>query len=491
VTDTDERSPADTPTTAGPNRALTIVRGMLGRRSDWRLVRPTPSVPHPTVGWIGTALVVASVAFSWLAFDSATGRGSVGLALFLGASSILLMAWSFVLALRLRFLEPLFGGLDRMYRVHRWAGTIAVILMFFHIQTGFDIKGGIRGASESLADSAEELAGIGEIVLYVLIGLSLIRWVPYRWWRLTHKLLGIPYLFACFHFFTAEKPYANGSAWGWWFGAWMVIGTIAWIARVVVLDALMPGRRYRIVSADTAGTVTDLRLAPVDGRPFGQRIGQFAFVKLQLPGLREPHAFTIASNPTDPELRFLVKDLGDWSGRLHAVDPATLAGADVIVEGPYGRFRPHSGKGPDLWVAGGVGITPFLAAVASLPADGADVPTLVYCVRTRADAMALTDLEAAAASGRLRLSLHVSDEGTRLDPANLAAIAGRTDLRGVHVSVCGPDPLVAAVVHTGRRLHAKAVHTEDFDIRQGFGPDLSKPIDTWTRRRLASRTNPT
>ena len=485
MTDTDERSSADSP-------ALTIVRGLLGRRSDWRLVRPRMSAPRPTVGWIGTALVVASVAFSWFAFDTATGSGSVGLALYLGASSILLMAWSFILALRLRFLEPLFGGLDRMYRVHRWAGTIAVVLMFFHIQTGFDIKGGIRGADKSLAEAAEELAGVGEIILYVLIGISLIRWVPYRWWRLTHKLLGIPFLFACFHFFTAEKPYANGSAWGWWFGAWMVAGTIAWIARVVVLDAVLPGRRYRIVSADTTGTVTDLRLAPVDGRPFGQRIGQFAFVKLQVPGMREPHAFTIASNPNDPELRFLVKDLGDWSGRLHAADASTLAGAAVIVEGPYGKFRPHSGKGPDLWVAGGVGITPFLAAVASLPErGGTNVPTLVYCVRTRADAMALTELEAAAGSGRLRLSLHVSDEGTRLDPARLAAIAGRTDLRGVHVSVCGPDPLVAAVVHAGRQLHAKAVHTEDFDIRQGFGPDLSKPIDTWTRRRLAARSNPT
>jgi hypothetical protein len=33
------------------------------------------------------------------------------------------------------------------------------------------------------------------------------------------------------------------------------------------------------------------------------------------------------------------------------------------------------------------------------------------------------------------------------------------------------------------------VHTEDFDIRQGFGPDLSKPIDTWIRRRLAARAS--
>lgn len=478
MTDTDERSPA-----------ATIVRGLLGRRSDWRLVRPTLSVPRPTVGWIGGLLVIASVACSWLAFDSAVGRGSVGLALFLGASAILLMAWSFVLALRLRILEPLFGGLDRMYRVHRWAGTIAVILMFFHIHTGFDIKGGIRGADKSLAESAEELAGIGEIVLYILIGISLIRWVPYRWWRLTHKLLGVPYLFACFHFFTAEKPYANGSAWGWWFGVWMVVGTIAWIARVVVRDALVPGRRYRIVSALTDGNATDLRLAPVDGRPFGHRTGQFAFVKLQLPGMREPHPFTIASSPTDTELRFLVKDLGDWSGRLETIDPSELVGADATVEGPYGKFRPLSGSGHELWVAGGVGITPFLAAVASLPAGATDVPTLVYCVRTRADAIALPDLEAAAASGRLRLSLHVSDEGSRLDPDRLASIIGRTDLRGVHVSVCGPDPLVAAVVHAGRHLHARSVHTEDFDIRQGFGPDLSKPIDTWIRRRLTARAS--
>lgn len=448
-------------------------------------------MPHPTISWIGTALVTASVACSWFAFDSVIGRANSGFALFLGASAILLMAWSFVLALRPRFLEALFGGLDRMYRVQRWAGSIAVVAMFFHIRIEPEIKRGILGAGENLAESAEELAGVGEILLYVLIGVTLIRWVPYRLWRLTHKLLGVPYLFACFHFFTAEKPYANGSAWGWWFGVWMMVGTIAWLARVVVLDAALPGRRYRVVRADTTGTVTDLRLAPVDGRPFGQRIGQFAFVKLQLPGRREPHPFTIASHPADSELRFLVKDLGDWSGRLLTVDVAELTGAEVIVEGPYGRFRPHASTGHDLWVAGGVGITPFLAAVAGLPSSAPDIPTLVYCVRTRADAMALPELQAAAAAGLLRLSLHVSDEGTRLDPDRLADIAERPDLRGVHVAVCGPDPLVAAVVQTSRRLRAKAVHTEDFDIRQGFGPHLSKPIDTWVSGRLTARSNRT
>ncbi len=467
-----------------------IVRTLLGTRAHWRLVRPIFSRPRPSVGWIGTASVVGSVAVSWLAFDSAQGRGSVAFGLFVGATSILLMAWSFVLAVRLPVLEPLFGGLDRMYRVHRWAGTLAMVAMFLHIRVEPDIRGGIRGAAESVADAAEDLAGLAEIALYVLVAASILRWVPYRWWRLGHKLLGVPYLFACFHFFTAEKPYANGSAWGWWFGAWMVIGAVAWIHRVVVRDMFSPGRRYRVVSATATASTLDLRLAPADGRRLGQRIGQFAFVKVQVPGLREPHPFTIASPPASSELRFLIRSLGDWSSRLGTAD---LLGADVIVEGPYGRFRPLAGGGATLWVAGGVGITPFLAAVASLgdraslgersdrPLPDTRPPTLVYCVRSRSDAMALDELEAAAAAGRIRLSLHVSDEGSRLDPTRLAALLGRADLGGVHVSVCGPAALVSAVVQAGRALGAASVHTEDFDIRQGIGPDLSMAIDRWTR----------
>jgi predicted ferric reductase len=482
-----DASTTDAPTTTATTTRFAgagqdLVRTMWGGRAAWRLVPPTLSLPRPSISWLGTVIVIASVGVSWFAFDSADGRGSVAFGLFIGATAILLMSWSFLLAVRLPIAESLFGGLDRAYRVHRWAGALAVVAMFLHIRVEPDIRGGIRGASRSVADVAEELAGLAEIALYVLVSISIVRWVPYRWWRHSHKLLGVPYLFACFHFVTAEKPYANGSAWGWWFGAWMAIGTVAWLFRIVVRDALRPGTRCRVTSAVTTGTTLDLRLSPADGRPLRHRPGQFAFVKLQVPGMREPHPFTIASPPGATELRFLVRALGDWSNRLQHTDG--LVDQDVIVEGPYGRFRPLDGDGRQLWIAGGVGITPFLAAIGSLPApEGAAPPTLAYCVRRRADAMALSELEAAAAEGRVRLSMHVSDEGTRLDPTQLAALVGASDLRGVDVSVCGPHALVAAVVHAARRLHARHVHTEDFDIRQGIGPDLSVPIDAQMRRR--------
>ena len=67
---------------------------------------------------VGPLLVLASAVVWWVPY-TATDR-TVALGLFTGSVAVVLMAWSFVLAIRLRWLEPLFGGLDRMYAVHRW-----------------------------------------------------------------------------------------------------------------------------------------------------------------------------------------------------------------------------------------------------------------------------------------------------------------------------------------------------------------------------------
>lgn len=415
---------------------------------------------------------------SWPAFAGVIGEegGNVQYGLWVGATSIILMAWSFVLALRPRTLEPLFGGLDRMYKAHRWAGSAAVVAMFLHTQAEPEVEGGIRGASRSIAGQAQDLAGVAEIMLYILIGISLLRWFPQRYWRWTHKLLGIPFAFASWHFYTAEKTYENGSAWGWWFGGFMLAGLGAYVLRVIGRDMIRPGIRHRVTAVKRQGSTTELRLAPVNRR-LGQRAGQFAVVKIQAPGLREPHVFTVASGPDDEELRFFVRDLGDWTARIQSAD---LIGTEVIVEGPYGQFEPlpHD-PGPVLWVAGGVGITPFLAATSTLaPTPPAERPLLVYCVRDRADA---TALEAAVAEERLRLEVFASGDGRRFDAAQLAELT--PDLRGVHVAVCGPSGLVSAAIDAARGLGASDVETELFDIRGGFGPDLSVTVEHVLGRR--------
>ena len=436
------------------------------------------------MGWIGSLLVTLSVVVGWFAFDGAQGEdgGSVALGLFVGAASITLMAWSFLLAVRIRLLEPIFGGLDRMYQVHRWAGTLSVLAMFLHVRLEPEVEGGILGASRAVADTAEGLAGVGEYLIYGLVALSLIRWMPYRIWRHTHKLLGIPFAFASWHFVTAEKTYANNSPWGWYFGAIMGVGLLAYLYRVVIRDMLFRGRSYTVVNTTTRGSTLELELAP-KGRKLRHEPGEFAVLKIQERGLSEPHLFTIASSPDSPNLRFSIRDLGDWTKRLLTED---LMGSTVLVEGPYGHLRPiPDDGGPALWIAGGVGITPFLSAVESLdPAGTGPVPTLVYCVRDRDDATGLERLEAADRRGLIDLDVVASSEGVRFSGEYLADLVGGASLADTHVVVCGPAGLVNDAAAAAQRLGAGHVDTEAFDIRSGIGPDLSQPIDDAIRSRF-------
>ena len=451
----------------------------VGTRRDWRLMRPRrPLPPRPGVHWIGPLIVAATSLGTWGAFAGTAGEdGDVSFALYIGSVSIALMAWSFVLALRVGAFEGLFGGLDRVYRTHRWCGAVAVVAMYLHTSFVDEPLDGIRGASRSVANSAEDLAGTAQTLLYILVGVSLVRMVPYRWWRHTHKFLGVPFVFASFHFYTAEKPFATTSGWGWYFNVVMLAGIATWGLRVVGLDRWRRGPRYRIVSIGTDTAATDLRLEAC-GRPLRHRPGQFAFLRLEHRGRGESHPFSFAGPPRSRHARFVIRPLGDWSDRLASeIEP----GDTVRVEGPYGRFAPLPRRArPTIWVAGGVGITPFLSAIDSAAARGV-VPDLLYAVRDADTAVALEELRDHERAGRLRLHLFASDQGRRLTPAAFADCLGDIDLRDAHIALCGPQDLIATIARAAVDRGARHVEHEDFDIRSGLGPDWSRRLDTLAR----------
>jgi predicted ferric reductase len=416
----------------------------------------------------------------WFAFKDAHGdESNVGFALFIGSVSILLMAWSNVLATRVSLLEGLFGGLDRMYKWHRWFGALAVGAMWLHTQTIDDVKG-IRGASRAVAKAAEDLAGTATNLLYALVGISILRWIPTCWWRLTHKLLVVPYAFACWHFYTATKPYPNDSAWGRWFLTFMIAGLVAWAYRVVWRDVVRRGRIQRVRTVESSGDTVTLELEPL-GRPLRYDVGQFAFLKFSMRGLAEPHPFTIASSPDEPVLRFMIRNLGDWTERL---GDKVRPGIRVVVEGPYGRLHPLPSRpvGEVVWIAGGVGITPFVGAATSRDRADGPAPHLFYCVKSRDDAPGLAALRTANCEGRIILHLHASNNGSRLRADDLVRTFGSGGLRGAHVVMCGPTSLVKSMRGVTRELGARHIHVGGFDIRSGVGPDLSRDIDKLLRR---------
>lgn len=447
---------------------------LLGTRGDWHLTPQWVRAPRLSLQWLGPIAILASVAVSWFAFDGTAGLSpSSSFSMWVGATSILLMSWSFILAVRFRLLERFWGGLDSMYRGHRWAGALSIVFMYLHTSIEPETKGAdlVAGASKGVADSAEGLAETGQTLLYVLIGLTLLRLIPYRWWKWTHKLLGIPFAFASWHFFTATKPYENGSPWGWYFGAFMLGGLLAYVLRILVRDGLTQGSVYTVVAAEHTSALTRLELAP-NGEPLAFRPGQFAFLRLEAKEMREPHPLSIASGPSRNNLEFYVRHLGDWSDRLANDD---LVGSRVRIEGSYGAFEPISAVHQQtLWIAGGVGITPFLAALDEKPPAGHLPPTVLYaCTSTSGDPL-VDLLERANSAGRIQLMLFTPSN--RLTPAVIDELFPN-GLGEHHVALCGPAGLVTTMAQAAHRRGAKSIETEDFDIRQGFGPDRSREID--------------
>lgn len=463
--------------------ATRVLKSLLGTRRDWvpngLFVSGRPRLRLPSVGVI---IAIGSIVVGWWAFAGATGidddsRQSFDArpALFAGAISIMAMTWSHLLSTRLRPLEIMFSGLDRMYRWHRWSGALAVATVFLHTQIVDDVKG-IPGASRKVAKAAEELAGTAETFLYILVIASVIRWVPYRWWRHTHKLMYPVYIVACAHFYTASKPFGNGEAWGRYYSTAMIIGILAGAHRLIWRDMIKRGRPYRVTSINRGSRYLDIALAP-QGSPLRHEAGQFAFLKSSSKGLSEPHPFTIASGPSRSDLRFVMRTDGDWTSKF---SQQIAIGDLVTVEGAFGRSHPIPRRrdGEVLWVAGGVGITPFLSALDELGAHPRTPPPhLFYAVPNIDEAIALPELEAAHRSGVIQLHLHISQEGTRLTENDITSAFGPDGLSRAHVVMCGPGGLLRSMSRAAQQCGASAIHIEEFDIRSGVGPDLSREVD--------------
>lgn len=419
---------------------------------------------------IGPSIVVSFCALAVaLAVSAVTPYGAANtLSIAFGAGSVVAMSQCFILAARPRFLEPLFGGLDRMYRVHKWLGIGAMALMIGHQLVEPHFK---RWTPESgIGEFASE---IGEFALYGFIGLVLLSWfkrlpylnveIPYQLWRLSHRLTGVLFAIVAFHQLFTDKPIAAGTPLALYLNAFCIVGLGAYLYTELLARRLL---RMEFVVSEIVrrGSVTDVLLTP-RSKCMNWQPGQFAFVSSPEAGMSEPHPFTIASAPrTNGDVRFAIKSLGDWTRRL----PTSLRqGMTVVVEGPYGRFDFRRGHKQQVWLAGGIGITPFLAWAESLTSAEPFTIHLVYCVTTPGDAIGQDVLEAARVrNARFSFDVVIANRDARLTAHRLKD-GSPFPVNDADTYYCGPVGLrrsverdLAAMGQSPRR-----VFTELFELR--------------------------
>ena len=399
----------------------------------------------------------------WLA-GIAQGRDVIALfSQYLGLVALITMALAQVIATRWPGVEAVFGPMDRSYKVHKWLGISALAAILLHDTIDAEMDG--LGRETALVELAETL---GEISLYgilILVVITVATFIPYHLWKWTHRLIGIFFVFGAFHYLFILKPFKNGDPLGLYMAAVCGIGLLAY-AYTSAPRGLRPARPYRVASLGQEGAALSVEMTP-EGRALKHSAGQFAFFSFNGAGLTEPHPFTLSSAPRDDgSLRVTIAPLGDLTNRISR---ALAEGQDVRVEGPFGHFGRHL-KGPQVWIAAGVGVTPFVALAESLGEDDGPV-TMIYAVRNRAEAAHMATLEALAAeNANLSLTLWESADKGRLNADTIARIAG-SDLAAAKVLFCGPVEMRKTLA-AGLSRHGVAqnrFHYEEFEIRTGIG----------------------
>jgi len=319
---------------------------------------------------------------------------------------------------------------------------------------------------------------LGALVPLVL-GSALRNHLPLRYetWRAAHVILAITAVGAGLHHaVTAGRFSATGALNGYW---WLVGAAV--VAVILTLYgwrwARLRARPWRLASVEKrADRLWELDIQPEAGTPpLRYRAGQFVWIT---EGNRRfplfDHPFSIADSPTRPGLSLIIKEAGDFTGRIGSLPASTVMG----IDGPYGTFTLENHRDDAvLLIAGGVGIAPIMGLLRDLKARRHGRPVrLAYAVGAARNLACLPEIAAAEADLDLRSMLLSETEEAgfpgetgRLDRTRLTALLDGLDPRNTVAMICGPGPMVTAVtdqlIELG--LPMDRVMYERFDYSEG------------------------
>ena len=288
------------------------------------------------------------------------------------------------------------------------------------------------------------------------------RFGSYELWRALHRTTGLFVAAGFFHGVLDGTPFHHAALLRWTYVAIGAVGLGFYLYRELLARFFLSLHDYEV------DAVREVRqgIVEIGLRPRGRKMefvpGQFAMVYLEAKDGWHKHPFTISSSPHEDVLRVTVKGLGDYTSKIgDLIEP----GMPAVIGGPHGRFSYSKGGSRQVWIAGGVGVAPFLSWLRALnghlpyevdffyTVDGD--PPFSHEIRTIAERHA-------------SLRTHFVDTRVdgRLTPERvLEEVSARPD--ELTVFMCGPQPLLRTFQTRFRRagVSPNRIHREYFDWR--------------------------
>lgn len=373
-------------------------------------------------------------------------------------------------------------GIDVTMAFHKWTARVLLIAVVLHplffVAPTF-IADPELGTTRFLAMIAAPRYLTGDIA-FVLVAAIIVTAihrdripVPYEVWRGAHWLMAFAAaVLVALHALRAGTYSDVLPLRPLWpvLAALVVLSAAAvygWRTVRMAREKWVVGENRRI-----ADDLFELTVRRSGGEPLAFRAGQFVWLAVA-PRLFPlfDHPFSIASSPAaGPELRFIVKQAGDFTNRIASLTPGTRVG----IDGPHGSFvLDDLDADAILLVAGGIGIAPVLSLLDDLAARRDPRPVrLIY--RGASPSRMVPPAEIAARAAGLDFSAVYSAreagddwpfETARPDRAMLARVTGRLDPARVAAMICGPGEMItfAADAAAGLGVPPALIRYERFD----------------------------
>lgn len=397
-------------------------------------------------------------------YQSLTSLGQV-----LGLVGAVMFSLNFVLSTRLKIFEDYFGGMNRVYVAHHILGGVAFLILLVH-----PLALAVRFAPYSLREIAVYLLpgddwsiNFGSAALLLMMALLIFTFfvnIPYQVWRLTHQFFGLAFFIAVIHgFYVSGSDIEQNMVMRIYMSFFFLLGLAAYTYRTLLGRFLVKKYLYSIVLVrKLESNVVEISLTP-KGQKMLYTPGQFVFVRFDSSKVNEEvHPFSIASTDTDNTLILTIKAEGDYTKTLSNLS----VGEGAMVEGAFGRFSYLHGENKrQVWVAGGIGITPFLSMARHI-VDASYTIDFYYSVRTQDEAVYLQNfIQLSQQNKNFRVFPFFTKTQGRLSAEAISKTT--SDIQNADIFICGPPPMMHSLREQFQKLGVlnKNIHTEEFALR--------------------------